>query len=66
MIKDTISINYQPVIDLQFGRDTTVCADVTLTLGSTTTYESYLWQDGIIGSRRTWSPTQISLSVPKN
>jgi hypothetical protein len=30
VIKDTISINYQPVIDLQFGRDTTVCADVTI------------------------------------
>ncbi|MFN6071261.1 MAG: hypothetical protein ACK489_03225, partial [Bacteroidota bacterium] len=29
VIKDSISIDYHPVIDLQFGRDTTVCADVT-------------------------------------
>jgi len=67
MIKDTISINYQPVIDLQFGRDTTVCADVTLTLGSTTTYESYLWQDG--SRNQTYqvrSPGIYSLTVAKN
>ena len=67
VIKDTISINYQPVIDLQFGRDTTVCADVTLTLGSTTTYDSYLWQDG--SRNQTYqvrSPGIYSLTVVKN
>ncbi|MFZ4376728.1 MAG: gliding motility-associated C-terminal domain-containing protein [Saprospiraceae bacterium] len=67
LIKDTISIDYQPVIDLQFGRDTTVCADVTLTLGSTTSYESYLWQDG--SRNQTYqvrSPGIYSLTVVKN
>ena len=67
VIKDTISIDYKPVIDLQFGRDTTVCADVTLTLGSTNTYESYLWQDG--SRNQTYqvrSPGIYSLTVAKD
>lgn len=67
VIKDSISIDYQPAIDLQFGTDTTVCADVTLILGSTTSYESYLWQDG--SRNQTYqvrSPGIYSLTVVNN
>lgn len=66
-IKDTIKIDYQLPIDLQFGKDTTVCADVVVTLGSTTIYESYLWQDG--SKNQTYqvrSPGVYSLTVLKN
>ena len=66
-IKDTISVDYQVPIDLQFGKDTTVCANVVVTLKSTTSFESYLWQDG--SRNQTYevrSPGVYSLTVLKN
>ena len=45
-VRDTLMVSYRPVIRLDFGRDTTVCADVVLTLRTTETFDSYLWQDG--------------------
>lgn len=66
-IKDTISVDYQVPIDLQFGKDTTVCADVTVDLGTTTSFESYLWQDGSRSpTYQVRSPGIYSLTVLKN
>lgn len=66
-VRDTISIAYQGPIDLQFGKDTTVCADVVVNLGPTASFESYQWQDG--SRNQTYqvrSPGVYSLTVLKN
>jgi gliding motility-associated-like protein len=66
-MRDTIKIDYQVPIDLQFGKDTTVCADVAVTLGPAVSFESYLWQDG--SKAQTYqvrSPGVYSLTVLKN
>ena len=66
-VKDTILVDYQVPINLQFGKDTTVCADVTVTLATTIMFESYLWQDGSRNpTYQVRSPGIYSLTVLKN
>ncbi len=43
---DTIQVNYYPIINVDLGSDTTLCAGDELILNASSPNASYIWQDG--------------------